>query len=178
MVIVEQFVIYHYNEKQMTFIHKLYIPDCDYIAAVPLYVPAAIHTGRVIEGPWWAVDHSSPLCVQLHLTTTSSWETHTHARTQYLHYLCPWQRESLLLSYCNWNDINISPSMSIRLCLKQHTQTQAHAHEAYVFLVYRASVHRYMMGRIWSTLRFIEILWYFNDTLYSIKGGGECEGVF
>lgn len=51
MVIVEQFVIYHNNEKQMTFIHKLYIPDCDYIAAVPLYVPAAIHTGRVIEGP-------------------------------------------------------------------------------------------------------------------------------
>lgn len=144
MVIVEQFVIYHYNEKQMTFIHKLYIPDCDYIAAVPLYVPAAIHTGRVIEGPWWAVDHSSPLCVQLHLTTTSSWETHTHAHNICI--ICAHGKEN---HYCCHTVIEMT-STSHPLC--QYVSASSNIHKL-------KHMHTRLMYSSCTGQVFIDIWW-------------------
>lgn len=51
------------------------LPDGDHIPAVALDVPAAVGARRVVEGPGWAVDDSTPFCVLLQFPTTGGyWE--------------------------------------------------------------------------------------------------------
>lgn len=51
------------------------LPDGDHVPTVTLDVPAAVGARRVVEGPGWAVDDSTPFCVLLQFPTTGSyWE--------------------------------------------------------------------------------------------------------